>query len=212
MLKRNNTIGTGLQLHGYCILGSNRKQDHITLVPLRKADSDRTSKTVHKSFGMGFVALGAMRLIRGWNQTGQKFAGEPDIVTNFVSPYPPFLWYFVAITYAMVSLELFISLRDIPAAFSGSAVAGLATSAVSFKLAFTKEDAPELVIGTAKTLADMFDGPSLVNRARAVYLGLGLALIYPLYSLAMQATKVPKERCKCLYIVRARELSLPTCS
>ncbi|KAI1102668.1 alkaline phosphatase-like protein [Jackrogersella minutella] len=147
-----------------------------------------------KSLAMGLFALSAMRVSRGWNQTGQKFAGEPDIVTSFVAASPPLLWCLVTATYAMVSLELFDGLEDIPIVISGSIVAGLVMSAMSFKLAFTNEDAPELVVGLARTLVNIFDGPSLVNRARAVFLGLGLTLIYPLYSLSVPGNKVSKER------------------
>ncbi|KAI1093336.1 alkaline phosphatase-like protein [Rostrohypoxylon terebratum] len=147
-----------------------------------------------ESLAMGLVALGSMRLVRGWNQTGQKFAGEPDIVTSFVVASPPLLWYLVTATYTMVSFELFNSLGDIPVVISGSVVAGLVTSAISFKLAFTKEDAPELVVGLAKTLADVFDGPSLANRARAVFLGLGLTLVCPLYSLLLPGKKSSREK------------------
>ncbi|KAI1372968.1 alkaline phosphatase-like protein [Hypoxylon crocopeplum] len=146
-------------------------------------------KARHRSFIRGLIALGAMRLIRGWNQTGQKFAGEPDIVTTFVASNPPLLWCLVIATYSMVFLQLFNCLRSIPTAISGSLIAGLVTSAVSFKLAFTNEDAPELIVGFAKTLVDVFDGPSLVNRARAVFLGLGLTSIYPLYNLVIPGAR-----------------------
>lgn len=150
---------------------------------------------------MGLVALGAMRITRGWNQTGQKFAGEPDIVTSFVAANPPLLWCLVFATYAMVSLELFNGLGDVPTAISGSLVAGLVTSAVSFKLAFTNEDAPELVVGFARTLVTIFDGPSLVNRARAVFLGLGLISIFPLYNIVTaRGAKVSKDEGESLFL------------
>ncbi|KAI0005693.1 alkaline phosphatase-like protein [Xylariaceae sp. FL0662B] len=148
-------------------------------------------KTTRK-LAMVLFALGIMRLIRGWNQTGQKFAGEPDIVTIFLAPNPSFLWYTVLATYAMVSWQLFHSLGNIPTAISGSVVAGLATSAVSFKLAFTNEDAPELVVGFVETLVNALDGPTLVNRARAVFLGLGITALYPLHCLATPRTEHSK--------------------
>ncbi|KAI1799940.1 alkaline phosphatase-like protein [Daldinia bambusicola] len=152
-----------------------------------------TPKTTYKPFIMGLLALGAMRFTRGWNQTGQKFAGEPDIVTTFVAPNPQLLWSLALATYVMVSFELFQSLRGIPIAIRGSIVVGLAMSAMSFKLAFTNEDAPELIVGSAKTLVDLFEGPSLVNRARAVFLGLGLTSVHPFYGLFLRGTKQSKE-------------------
>ncbi|KAI0097074.1 alkaline phosphatase-like protein [Daldinia grandis] len=149
-------------------------------------------KATYKSSVMGLISLGAMRLTRGWNQTGQKFAGEPDIVTSFMASNPQLLWSLTFTTYAMVSFELFNGLRRTPTAISGSVVVGLAISAVSFKLSFTNEDAPELIVGFAKTLVDLFHGPTLVNRARAVFLGLGVTSIYPLYIIFVQGTKQSK--------------------
>ncbi|XXH04428.1 hypothetical protein Hte_010843 [Hypoxylon texense] len=159
-----------------------------------------TPRATRRGFVIGLVALGAMRISRGWNQTGQKFAGEPDIVTRFMASNPSLLWCLVFATYATVSVELFNTLGDIPTAISGSVVAGLVTSALSFKLAFTNEDAPELVVGFARTLVNMFDGPSLVNRARAVFLGLGLTSMYPLYNIVVPGTKVSRDESEFAHI------------
>lgn len=135
-----------------------------------------------------------MRLMRSWNQTGQKFAGEPDVVTLFLLPYPTLLWLMIFSTYFWVGWELMADLDGIPTIISGSIVAGVVTSAVSFKLAFTKQDAPELVVGLAGFFADLFDGHSLVTQARAVFMGIGLTAIYPLYLVGFQRTKAPKEK------------------
>jgi ethanolaminephosphotransferase len=56
----------------------------------------------------------------------------------------------------------------------------LATAAVTFKLAFTNEDSPELMAGPAKTMAGEEMGVSLVSRAQVVFIALGLALAYTL--------------------------------
>ncbi|KAI5919975.1 GPI ethanolamine phosphate transferase [Camillea tinctor] len=152
----------------------------------------KTSKTPRSSLLVVFVGLGIMRLLRSWNQTGQKFAGEPDIVTMFLAMSPALLWGLVLASYGMVSWQLFDDLQGIPTTISGSIVAGLVTSALSFKLAFTNEDAPELVVGLAKTVVHMFDGPSLVTRARAVFLGIGLTTLYPVYLLATRPNKLSR--------------------
>lgn len=121
--------------------------------------------------------------MRAWNQTGQKFAGEPDIVTLFLATYPAVLWCLVIASYALVGGQLFFGLNaEIPALVSGSLVSGLVLLALSFKLAFTSEDAPELVVGFAKNLASIFvpeGGPGLVTRARAVFIGLGFTAVIP---------------------------------
>ncbi|KAH9883890.1 GPI ethanolamine phosphate transferase [Xylariomycetidae sp. FL2044] len=143
-------------------------------------------------FLMNLAGIGLMRVIRSWNQTGQKFAGEPDLVTMFLVPNPSLLWMLVLATYAMVSLELYHDLKGLPSVMAGSVVAGLVTSAVSFKLAFTSEDAPELVVGLARVLLKWFKGPSLVSRARAVFFGIGLTSLYPVYLLVAQPTRTSK--------------------
>jgi ethanolaminephosphotransferase len=129
------------------------------------------------------AVLLSMRLVRGWNQTGQKFAGSPDIVKQFLVPNPETLWYLILGTYAMVSVELMTGFKGIPDAISKPLIIGLVVSAVSFKLAFTNEDAPELVVGFAKNMLDFIDGPSLLARARTVFAGLALASAYPVYLL-----------------------------
>ncbi|KAI1735553.1 alkaline-phosphatase-like protein [Xylaria scruposa] len=154
----------------------------------------RAPRPTRKYFTMTALGLGMIRLTRSWNQTGQKFAGEPDIVTIFLMPNPTLLWALVWSMYFLVSRELLNNLDGIPTVISGSIVAGVVTSAVSFKLTFTKQDAPELVVGLARILADFFDGPSLVTQARAVFMGIGLTAIYPLYLLCFQPTKSSRKQ------------------
>jgi ethanolaminephosphotransferase len=61
---------------------------------------------------------------------------------------------------------------------AGSVAAALVTAALTFKLAFTHEDSPELMSGIVKAMADTDVGISLVTRARIVFGGLVLALFY----------------------------------
>ena len=144
-----------------------------------------------------------MKLVRSWNQTGQKFAGEPDVVTEFLLPNPTLLWILVWSTYLLISRLLLNHLDGIPTVISGSIVAGVVTSAVSFKLTFTKQDSPEIVIGFARFFADLFDRPSLVTQARAVFMGIGLVALCPLYLLFFQPTKLAKIQGKpCKYQLR----------
>ncbi|KAI0402726.1 alkaline-phosphatase-like protein [Xylaria palmicola] len=153
----------------------------------------RAPKPIGKVCAMTVLGLALIRLTRGWNQTGQKFAGDPDIVTTFLLPNPALLWTLVWSAYFMVSRELLNDLDGIPTVISGSVVAGVVTSAISFKLTFTKQDAPELVVGLARLLADLFDGPSLVTQARTVFMGIGLVAVYPLYVLFFQPIKSSKK-------------------
>ncbi|KAG6199967.1 hypothetical protein E4U10_003679 [Claviceps purpurea] len=132
--------------------------------------------------GMRYLlCLSVIRLIRGWNQTGQKFAGEPDIVKSFLSPHPPILWGLVIASYVAASLQLMSSVHDVPYLVVTSFTSVLASSAFAFKLAFTAEDAPELVTGFAKTLNEVFYGQSLTSRARLVFLLLAAVACFAVY-------------------------------
>ena len=127
-----------------------------------------------------------MRLIRGWNQTGQKFAGEPDIVKLFMTSNPQLLWSLSIITYLTTAVKLYNRLGGLPRAISVPVVTVLIMSALSFKVAFCSEDSPELIVGFMKTVISYLGEASLVSRAQAVFAMLVLSSIYPVYSLLTQ--------------------------
>jgi ethanolaminephosphotransferase len=125
----------------------------------------------------------ATRVARRWNQTGQKFAGEPDIAKTFFFEHKLFLWILVGITY-LSNLQSLAS-RGFPRfaqVAAGAIATALATAALTFKLAFTNEDSPELMASFAKSVADNESGVSLVLRARILFIALGLVLVYTIIS------------------------------
>ncbi|KAK3374976.1 alkaline-phosphatase-like protein [Podospora didyma] len=126
---------------------------------------------------MFLTALASTRILREWNQTGQKFAGGPDIAKYFVSANPSAIWAVVGMVYLWIHYELRNGFSGLPAAIGFAVAAGLVLAAASFKIAFTREDAPELVTGVAKAMLDYspIEGGNLISRARAVFLGIGLA-------------------------------------
>ncbi|KAF4506391.1 hypothetical protein G6O67_006481 [Ophiocordyceps sinensis] len=129
------------------------------------------SRTARLSSAGGHLfALGALRLARGWNQTGQKFAGEPDVVKTFLAPNPRLVWALVSLAYMFVMFRMLVDLRGIPVVVASSLSLSLVMAAFTFKLAFTAEAAPELVAGLAKKLNDSLEGPSLTSRARVVFM------------------------------------------
>ncbi|EFX00445.1 GPI ethanolamine phosphate transferase [Grosmannia clavigera kw1407] len=128
-------------------------------------------------------ALTAFRLVRAWNQTGQKFAGAPDVAKTFLQPQPQLLWALVGATYVLIGWRLAGSLCSSrsQAVVVMPAVVLLVALAFSFKLAFALEDSPELVGDAVRPLADLFRSTStvvnasLVTRARIVFVGLSIA-------------------------------------
>ncbi len=118
----------------------------------------------------------ATRIVRSWNQTGQKFAGEPDIVKTYLNTNPVLLWCLIGATYFWVHQNLISGLSGLPIWLNVSAATGLVLAAFTFKVAFTLEDAPELVTDFAKSLLQLTftRDASLIARARTVFLGLAL--------------------------------------
>jgi ethanolaminephosphotransferase len=124
------------------------------------------------------------RVTRRWNQTGQKWAGEPDIAKHFFVEHRLFFWVLVAMTYLWnIQVSSRIGFPHLPQWAAGAVSTAIATTAVTFKLAFTHEDSPELLAGFAKTLADNgIGGALLVSRARIVFAAISLALAYTIFS------------------------------
>lgn len=126
-------------------------------------------------------ALGALRLTRGWNQTGQKYAGEPDIVKSFIVTSPQLLWSMIIAIFLIIWLRLMANLAGVPPALTVAVTSVLISSCFSFKLAFTKEDAPEIVTGFAQVLHEFLGGQSLLWRARIVFLALTAVAVIAIY-------------------------------
>lgn len=74
-----------------------------------------------------------------------------------------------------------VNLAGIPPALTAALTSILVSSCFSFKLAFTKEDAPEIVTGFAQMLHELFDGYSLLWRARVVFLTLAIVAVLAIY-------------------------------
>ncbi|KAG7132603.1 GPI ethanolamine phosphate transferase 2 like protein [Verticillium longisporum] len=64
-----------------------------------------TKKPISRALQLS-LALLSTRLVRAWNQTGQKHAGEPDIVKTFLMASPLTLWALVGATYALLGIHL----------------------------------------------------------------------------------------------------------
>jgi ethanolaminephosphotransferase len=124
------------------------------------------------------IIMGLLRVIRRWNQTGQKFAGEPDIAKAFLLTRKSYLWIAVTSTYVgltYVGLSGIFSRRHSPSfsnAIGGVVSMSLGLAALTFKLAFVNNDAPELLHGFPQLLLYALERQSLEALARTVFLGL----------------------------------------
>ncbi|KIW27472.1 uncharacterized protein PV07_07206 [Cladophialophora immunda] len=122
---------------------------------------------------------------RRWKQTGQKYAGEADLLGEVITPNPWVLWMLVMLAYMALSRNL--SRRA--GVWMGSPQMGILPALVSvsaflFKIAFTAADAPELLASfpVLNPLVGFVSAYPLVSMARVVFLGLahllGCAIYY----------------------------------
>ncbi|KAL9127732.1 MAG: hypothetical protein Q9217_003441 [Psora testacea] len=145
----------------------------------------RKLKTVVASLSL----LVALRIIRVWNQTGQKHAGEADIAKTFFPAHNYLLWVLVLATYVNVIHQICRS--AIPWAsrpFATAASISLGIAALAFKVAFTKADAPELLAGLMQFILPPMDEFSLVVQARAVFLCIGFMISMSILPAAVHTT------------------------
>ena len=124
-------------------------------------------------------------VLRRWNQTGQKYAGDPDLLSEAIKPNPFFLWTLVIVTYAVFSRNLSQRATQwMQSKQMGLLPVLVAMSAFIFKIAFTAADAPELVEGVLvlRPLIHFTYRYPLVNLARVCFMGLtqlmGCAMYY----------------------------------
>lgn len=123
--------------------------------------------------------LACHRLMMRWNQTGQKHAGEPDIVNGFFPSHHVLMWILILATYLVVGIQL--ARTCLRSAMVGDADLAIAfvviLPAVVFKLNFTQADAPELVLGLGGQLRAITADLDLLTQARVVFVMLTLCLI-----------------------------------
>lgn len=128
-------------------------------------------------------------IIRRWRQTGQKHAGEADLLSELVVPHAGLiLWPLTFLAYAVPTRAL--SRRA--GTWLGSGARGMgvlpvlvSASGVLFKVAFTAADSPELITSSSfpflAPLVAFVRGYPLVNLARVVFLGLAHLLACAIY-------------------------------
>ena len=141
------------------------------------------------SYVPAMIVLALMQVIRKWNQTGQKHAGEPDIARTMLPLHNWVLWFLVFGTYFNITQQLARKAFHSASRFVPTVCAiALCAVALGHKIAFTEAEAPELLIGFPTGLLEMLDGVSLVVQARAVFVGIGTFVTLILLSKALQIT------------------------
>ncbi|KAF1839033.1 GPI ethanolamine phosphate transferase 2 [Decorospora gaudefroyi] len=151
-------------------------------------------------FHPAIMALAIHRIIRRWNQTGQKYAGADDIVNSgiFHGGNSIILWGVIGATYMDITIRLArhiarslatfdteqtvhnveIESTDQNRMFGTIAVLPLCGTSLIFKLAFTAKDAPELTSGISTGMMERVEMLDLLGLARMVFGGLLLSGIW----------------------------------
>ena len=145
---------------------------------------------------LSVILLAILRVIRVWNQTGQKHAGEPDIAKTFLPAHHSILWFLVIATYIEVVQRLSRRALFWTSQYLSSAASfALGILALGFKVEFTKADAPELLDGLHPlTILPPMRDVSLIAQARALFVSIAalpLLTSFPaIYKRVSQARKV----------------------
>ncbi|KAI2826751.1 hypothetical protein CBS63078_921 [Aspergillus niger] len=128
-----------------------------SILPRCSVPSQERSTGFYRLYELLYSKYGALalllshRVLRRWNQTGQKFATEPDIARTFFTSHRLILWFLVISTYAMT----------------------LVSSAFFLKLSYVASDSPELLPEALLVLWKReFDGGSTVLFTRLVVVGI----------------------------------------
>lgn len=145
-----------------------------------RSRADSSPFRLAKFMTLGLIA--SHRILRRWNQTGQKFTAEPDIARAFFSGHPAILWALVILTYVDSSYHLLLNMSPAIVAQLGALI--LPALAFLFKLNFVANDSPELLVDSplSKIAAIWPDSLSLVWQARLVFGGLACCALLAIVS------------------------------
>ena len=159
------------QQHGY-LIGGGKTHWSISLVLAR----------------LSMVVLAAShRLVRRWNQTGQKFAAESDISRDFLKSHQDILWFLIILAYAVTGKRLTSSLpRHVLWCVVGPSIT---IAAFLYKVVFAGSESPELLNESIlEPFAAKIGGIPLVPHARFVLCGLLLLMLYSICTMVVPRT------------------------
>ena len=156
--------------------------------------SQHNLRNCHRLYELVLSKYGAValllshRVLRRWNQTGQKFAAEPDIARSFLPSHRLILWSLVALSYADTSRHLLAN--RCPSRLWRLCCFTVTAGAFLLKLSYVSSDSPELLPEFILVpLRKVLDGGSLIIFTRLVLSG-----IFSLVPLSMYYGKAPQKQ------------------
>ncbi|EPS39021.1 hypothetical protein H072_7217 [Dactylellina haptotyla CBS 200.50] len=125
------------------------------------------------------IILVLLRIIRRWNQTGQKHAGAQDISKDFLSHHPIVLWILVFFSYTDMFWRLKRNLETRHSAIVGPVMSiSPVVSSMLFKLSMAALDQRELIPSFLMDFAEGFAKVSVVTQAQLVFAILFIIATY----------------------------------
>lgn len=161
--------------------------------PLSSAKSKQNPRQIARLLACeaGTVGLATShRALRRWNQTGQKFAGEPDIARSFLPFHQNILWLMIMLTYVDSCRGLLLT---VPRNLVWKVLAALVTlAAFIFKVGFVASDSPELLDKThiLRYMGSVSQIIPPVSQARLVFCGLALLATLSVY---LEKSRAPSQ-------------------
>ncbi|PYH66052.1 mannose-ethanolamine phosphotransferase LAS21 [Aspergillus vadensis CBS 113365] len=147
-----------------------------SILPRCSMPSQERNTRFYRLYELCYSNFGALallllhRVLRRWNQTGQKYATEPDIARTFFPSHRLILWFLVILTYANTCRHLLA--HRLSKLWQLCCVA-MALSAFLLKLSYVASDSPELLPEALLVLWKReFGGGSTVLFTRLVVVGI----------------------------------------
>ncbi|PLB34497.1 mannose-ethanolamine phosphotransferase LAS21 [Aspergillus candidus] len=137
---------------------------------------------------LGLAGLAAShRLVRRWNQTGQKFAAEPDISRDFLRSHQDILWFLIILAYAVTGKRLISNLpKNVLWYVVGPSIT---LAAFLYKVVFVGSESPELLTDSIlEPFAANIGEIPLIPHARFVLCGLLLLMLYSICTMVVPQT------------------------
>jgi ethanolaminephosphotransferase len=161
------------------------ESNRLTQSPQTKRHRFRSKAGTGLSDGFSSLVVAALfGISRRWNQTGQKYAGDPDISSRVLPAYTWLLWLLVIATYVLITVRISRQATRVTASKQMSLLSVMVCiTSFTFKVAFTAADAPELLQGVdiLNPLVVSTSSLSLVAQARIVFVGIAQLLAYTVY-------------------------------
>lgn len=146
------------------------------------------------SFLTSSALLLLSRMLRRWNQSGQKYAGAPDIARSFLPRNSLVMLSLVVIAFGQIYRNLMASAYKSAglSVVRARLLAGTLVALVfSFKAVFSLNEAPEIWGSWAQPLLEISQqGPGLIGLAQLAFTAIGISLVA---SISLQVKQTAEE-------------------